>query len=323
MKQLYSNRRKEDYHTKIRAINKRRILEVIIHSGNYGISKSQISLEARIDRKNLTKYLKELTDDNLLRKGPGKQGKYFAETGVFHIVNLNGKFFGELFAEKMLLKKYHLHRSSVTEILRKKGFVDFTHVPHLSPGLDSDTLQLLQTLFELSNTVGGFILFILIQAMNPSNKTLRVKGKSEDEIIESWTAEAISNIVPMLLPMFKTMIETHILKYLVTKDDPYGGLIDYSWKEPFYQLPGKVIEELKTVFKVLYPLLYEDLDNIYQNIPKHIEAEKLYWEYQHNAKKRQATCTHTIVKVHDYDLYGERMKNRYVEHCQICHKTWN
>lgn len=242
---------------------------------------------------------------------------------TFDIVNLNGKFFGELFAEKLLLKKYHLHRSSETEIMRKYGFVDFTYVPHLRPISDSDTLQLLQTLFELSNTVGGFILFVLIQAMNPSNKTLRVKGKSEDEITESWTAEAISNIVHMLLPVFKTIIEPHILKYLVTEDDPYKGMLDYSWKEPFYQLPEQVIERLKIIFRVLYPILNQDLNNIFENVPKHIEAEKLYWEYQHIAKKRQVTCTHTIVKVHDYDLYGERMKNRYVEHCQTCHKTWN
>ena len=96
-----------------------------------------------------------------------------------------------------------------------------------------------------------------------------------------------------------------------------------EWKQPFYQLSEEIINKLKLEYKVLYPLLYADLDNIFENIPKEIEAEKSQVEYNRLATKTQRKCLHEPVQVHDFDLYGERMKNRYVTHCTICHKTWN
>jgi predicted transcriptional regulator len=322
---LSSTDKEEEYHTKIKTVNKRRVLEAIIRVGRLGISKTDVCKDARIDRKNATKYLVELLSEGLIQKSDGKQGKYFATAKIFDDVTLNAKFLGSLFSQKLLLNRYHLPQSTEwIQTLRQSNFVDFSHVPHLRPGVsDLEPLGLLQTLFELSNTIGGYVLFILIQAMNPTNKILRIKGETDDEIIEAWTTESISNIVEMLLPAFKHRIRPHILKNLISKADPYGGLIDYILKEPFYQLPERVINQLQTIFKVLYPLLYFDLDKIFAHVPKEIEADRLFWEYEYIAKKRQASCVHEPQEVHDYDLNGQRMSNRFVMHCRRCHKTWN
>jgi predicted transcriptional regulator len=323
--ELFSPKEKEEkYYVKIKTANKRRVLEAIIRAGKLGISKTDICKYARINRKNVNKYLAQLLQERLIQKSNGKQGKYFATAKIFDDVTLNARFLGRLFSPK-LLNQYHLHnRTQEIKKLRELNFVDFSHVPHLRPEVsDSKLLGLLQTVFELSNTLGGYVLFILIQAMNPNNKVLRTNGETDDEIIEAWSTESISNIVETLLPVFKEKIRPHILKYLISKDDPYSGLIEYNWKEPIYQLPEQVVNQLLTVFKVLYPLLYFDLDNIFSDVPKEIEAERLFWEYSYIAKKRQANCVHELHEVQDYDLYGQRLDMVFVMHCKRCHKTWN
>ena len=81
-----------------------------------------------IDRKNIRKYITRLVKRKLIRRGAGKQGKYFLTSEIFDDVYPNAKFFGRLFAEKHLPKKYNLVK---TKIRRKNCFVDFNFLPIL------------------------------------------------------------------------------------------------------------------------------------------------------------------------------------------------
>ena len=294
-----------------------RILEQIAMAGNVGISHLVLAESVGIDRKNLGKYTTRLVKRKLIRKGAGKQGKYFFTSEIFDDVYMNAKFFGRLFAEKHLPKKYHLVK---TKIRRKNWLVDFSFVPHLKVE-NKETFGLLQTMFELSSSIGAYILYVLIQAMSSENRAIRSKGKIDESFTRIWTREAITSVIDSLLPFFKLIIRNHILRYLETTDGLLGGLIDYEWKEPYFQLPDDIINELNRTLSILYPHLYLDLEQTFHNLPTEVESERTLHEYDKFAHKCQKKCVHDWNKVPDINIYDEQMDSSYVEHCGKCHFT--
>lgn len=301
-----------------------RVLELIIQSGSMGISKIKLARDVPLDRKNLTKYLDRLVQLKLIRKDDGKQGKYYPTNKVFEDVMKNGKFLGNLFAQRLLLKRHHLIGR------RKNSLIDYTRIPLFRPDI-RESFGLVQALFEFSNTIGAYILYVLIQAVNPKNRIVKLEGKPEDLIIESWLTESINGMIQMLLPAFKKIIEPHILEFLIGSEKPedrYRGLVEYNWVEPFFQVSPEVIDKLTKSYHVLYPFLYVDLVSLFDNLPQEIESERHLIEYQEISRKKQSACKHKTVagksllnKINDVDFYGERVGYRYVQHCSRCHYT--
>ncbi|MEP6577195.1 MAG: hypothetical protein ABJB85_12270, partial [Nitrososphaerota archaeon] len=159
----------------------------------------------------------------------------------------------------------------------------------------------------------------------------KLEGKPEDLIIESWLTESINGMIQMLLPAFKKIIEPHILEFLIGSEKPedrYRGLVEYNWVEPFFQVSPEVIDKLTKWYRELYPFLYEDLSNIFENVPQEIESERLQIEYEKISRKIQSACKHRtpagkslLERINDVDIYGERVEQRYVERCSHCHYT--
>ena len=54
-----------------------KIMKVIIGHGDSGIAHLQLAQIIGIDRKNLTSYTKRLMRKGLIKRGKGKQGKYY------------------------------------------------------------------------------------------------------------------------------------------------------------------------------------------------------------------------------------------------------
>lgn len=304
-----------------------RILELVVQSGSIGISKIKLAGDVPLDRKNLTKYLDRLMQLKLIRKGHGKQGKFYPSYEILDNVLVNGKFLSNLFTQRLLLKRHHLVGSDTR---RTNSLIDFTQVPHFRPE-NRESFGLVQGLFEFSNTLGAYILYILIQAINPKNPIVKLGGKTEDLVIESWMTEAINGIIQMLLPAFKKIIEPHILEFLIDSkksEDIYGALIKYNWVEPFFQVTPTVIDRLILGYRMLYPRLYVELSNIFESLPKEIESERLLKEYITISGEKQSACTHRttfgkrlIRRINDVDFYGQRVEYRYVDHCPCCHYT--
>jgi len=292
-------------------------LEQIVTAGNVGISHLVLAKNVGIDRKNLGKYITRLVKRKLIRKGAGKQGKYFFTSEIFDDVDTNAKFFGRLFAERCLPKKYHLVK---TRIKRKNRLVDFSFVPHLKAE-NKETFGLLQTMFELSSSIGAYVLYVLIQAMSSKNRAIRSKGKIDDNFTRIWMREAITSVIDYLLPFFKLSIRNHILRYLESPNGLVGGLIDYEWKEPYFQLSDDITNELNRTLSILYPHLYLDLEETFHNLPTEIESERMLRTYENFVDKQQKVCVHDWNKVHDINIYGEQMDSSYVEHCGKCHAT--
>ena len=110
----------------------------------------------------------------------------FLQVKFLMMSDTNAKFFGRLFAERHLPKKYHLVK---TKIKRKNRLVDFSFVPHLKAE-NKETFGLLQTMFELSSSIGAYVLYVLIQAMSSENKAIRSKGKIDDTLYENMDARS-------------------------------------------------------------------------------------------------------------------------------------
>ena len=110
-------------------------------------------------------------------------------------------------------------------------------------------------LFELSNRIGGFITYILIQAMNPNNigKIIKSKEKSieKDSLIDEWIHKAISSVIPFLGRNFKDSVYKALGKFPTS----YEKRIKYMSKRPFLKFDKKMANESDNAFARLYPLL--------------------------------------------------------------------
>jgi hypothetical protein len=131
----------------------------------------------------------------MITRASGKQGKYFPTANVYQDVLLTANFFGEVSISKLLsIENYVVPEQNQS-----------TYSDYFSLKFTEDS-SLERTIFEFSSKIGAFITYILIQAMNPENEYIiksDEKDLDRDALVQEWTKNAVSSIIPFLLSRFK------------------------------------------------------------------------------------------------------------------------
>jgi hypothetical protein len=184
--------------------------------------------------------MKRLINKRLVKRGSGKQGRYFPVTKAHRGISITADLLTKYFDERIL--------NCEDEFIIES--------PYFKKNIDYNEFELEQALLNFSNIIGGFITYMLIQSMNAANKiTDHIKDNVEKDItVEDWVEDAISQLRPSLLPFFKFMIFPFLQTVAGNVNKMGGGpdkpgnlakvLMNYSFKPPLYTLDDKTIHEL-------------------------------------------------------------------------------
>jgi predicted transcriptional regulator len=288
-----------------------RIMEVITAHRDSGIAHLRLAQIVKINRKNLTPYMKRLTSKGLVKRGKGKQGKYYPTTNGNRGTSITADIFSKAAAGMILADK------------------DFPiDSPFLRNIVTDSTLE--DALFKFSNKIGAIITYFLIQSMNPANKIMGdTKNDEEKDLnVQRWVDDAISSLRPVLLPLFKELIGsllTSLYDGCVNGDGSVnlekGGLafLSYIYDRPRYTLKEKFITELMYAFSKSYPSITNRLEYIRSQLPVVVAEEISHWKYRSYCSKLQKNCRHDYKPPLNKELVVK--SNNRILHCRKCHRT--
>jgi hypothetical protein len=297
------------------------ILKLIIWNSRFGISHQDLADRVGLDRKNLRPYIKRLKSRKMITRAPGKQGKYFPTTIVYQDALLTASLFGELAILRLLnVGNYVVPKENAS-----------TYSDYFSLKFTEDS-GLERALFEFSNKIGAFIIYVLIQAMNPRNGYIiksEEKDLDRDALVQEWVKNAILSIIPLLLVKFKDTIFSDLDSVMPPDLDPKkinDVIMDYLFEKPLFQLKAKTIAELGQKFQALYPIVKYRLDQILEGLPTAIENYQVSTDYFRIRQKVVDTCEHKFqgakerLVLLDGSRYWVPNLNK-IMHCSKCHYT--
>jgi hypothetical protein len=286
------------------------ILEVVrIHGIKGGILHNQLAHIADLDRKSLRKYTRHLMKDGKIRKD-GIHGKYFPTEEAYKDPLLNATLFGDDFRFRLLDKQQDLalYNQIITDVEQEKQ-IDCTTCTSLYKPMFTSEDGIERALFEFSNRIGAFILYALIQAMNPDNNKMSLSARGQDEIVKKWAENSISCILPFLVKDFNDFVYWAIGQYPRGTDER----VKFMNKSPRFVLDKSIISRLLTAFGRLYPRLRYEFDKMITELPEASENYKIYMEELHKKWKQQEICEHVYKKPPTMRLYGY-----YGKQCSKC-----
>lgn len=153
-----------------------------------GISRRRLAEIVGFNEKNLLKYLKELTSEGKIKKA-NKLAHYFPTDEFYKDPLLNAYIFGENISRRFL-------RRPLSNLPKKELGTE-----------ENDELEKL--LSAISNTIGGFIVRLLIEAISEENYTetmKRLSRKDHHVLIQKYVEKGMSPVMPRLVPAFHNLI---------------------------------------------------------------------------------------------------------------------
>jgi hypothetical protein len=239
--------------SKLRELKKRgkllKILNVILIYPEIGISHQKLAEIVKIDRKSLRKYTKWLIEKGLIRR-EGKHGNYFptskSKGGTYASADTLCRQF-----VKMVFDWDDYWQGQATSIPQALKEVTSQYISPRQKTVAGD-INLERILFDFSNTIGGFITYILIQLVNPSIKIEKHVHDLEEESLvkQKWVGDVMSVLSEHLLNIF----------------------IEQTWYHPtnFPQDPRKYtyFGDLTSSFFLAYPELYKKLEILMRKLPE-------------------------------------------------------
>lgn len=291
-----------------------KIMRILRINSDTGVSHIELARTVQIDRKNLSPYMKRLMKKGLVKRGKGKQGKYYPSIKRYREPIVAADLFGKAAIERILAEEEFPVDSSFFKNNSNNGPFEYA-------------------LFKFSNKIGAIITYLLIQSMDPSNKIIE-EGKDDEEKdlnVKRWMDDAVSSFLPHLLPIFKELIVSLFHNFKSLYEDYYdsngsldlhGGAVrslGYAFKRPFYTLDHKFISELVTAFTNSYPSLASGLDKIKAQLPMDVAKQVSRWEYEAYRSQQQTICKHNYKKL--TNLYLPIKSKHNLIHCSKCHKT--
>ena len=209
------------------------------------------------------------------------------------------------------------------------------NIPLDSPffkNIESDN-PLESVLYKFSNKVGAIIVYLLIQAMNLSNKTIidnTKSSKEKDLDVEWWIDDAISFLRRFLLPLFQDLLYSSVADFKSIFDDCANrdGSVDmdkymsYILKfifPPLYTLDEKLISDLMDALSKIYPSITAQLEWVRSQIPRLVAKEVSELQYRQHRSDQQKKCKHIWKEPSNKNILKKSLN--YILHCPNCHKT--
>jgi len=188
---------------------------------------------------------------------------------------------------------------------------------------DSDDYYLERPLLAFSNALGGFLTYVLIQAMNPANKITEGSKNSieQDVMVQTWLEDVISLITPSVIRSFKYWVgsglvfEDHVPLNVSASElfDKEGELfLKFLFERPYAIIEQRLISQLNQAFYKLFPNIHSKFEKIMCKLPKLIQRKEDHAEYMRYKIKQKTVCNHKY----------ERLRNQNnILHCRKCHNT--
>ena len=310
---------------------KNEILQIII---TYFISQNGINQQNLLklvsinDRKYLANLLKELVNEDKIRKTGGKRGSYVPKEDFYTDPLLDAELFGNDFISKILEpgkykvlnedKKWNMLDTKLSYDENGQEFknlydVDFTlYKRYYEPTFGSND-KLEKNIFEFSNMIGAFVTYSIIQSINGDNYRNK-KEVSQQALIESirqYMIKCVGNIVPYLVPKFLGYIQNSFPELQQNKNN-------------FSLLNEDKVRAILNSFCWLYPLLSYDFEKsrgqpyVFNKVPfdtneSSIEYYKQKKSVLYKELKAQEVCRHKF----GYAKYSELIKS-HTKKCSKC-----
>jgi predicted transcriptional regulator len=281
-----------------------------IHSLKGDISHKELAAKVSLDRSNLRKYTNKLMEKGLIRRGKGLQGKYLPTEEPYKDHLFNAFTLGHDFDFNLLKKEEDLVLTDKISVAPE--YRDFRGYRLYYEPKFAKTDKVERTLFEISNRIGAYITFVLLQAMNANNYDNTVPSDEADEAAEEWARTAISQILhSSLLNYFRDSIYKATNRYPIG----YKAQSEYFEQRPRFRLDRDILDHVLPAFNDIYPLLGLELEEIMKTLPKALDVHKQNIKDSHKISQQQKACDHNWIKEE-----VEIGKNRYFKFCVKCHK---
>jgi DNA-binding MarR family transcriptional regulator len=269
-----------------------------------GISHQELADIIDIDRNNLRPYTKRLMRKGLVTRERGKQGKYYPTTKTRRGISLTADI---------------LANSFISNILDKDNF------PIDIPSLNAYRTELELELLRLSNIIGRFIIYVLIQSWNSENKIAQGSRNVKEKAIgiQTWLEDTMSILVRDISSIFFSRVYPHVYPDLESTDGdiPLNPSDEYLHSNEFFKKAVKlsqqtVVSELTNCFSNLFPNLSLELEKTRSKLPELLAQEIKHIKDVAEKRKLQKTCTHDYQIIEKYSYNNHRF-----ERCRKCQKT--
>ncbi|MFY9967411.1 MAG: MarR family winged helix-turn-helix transcriptional regulator [Nitrososphaeraceae archaeon] len=280
-----------------------------------GIHHLDLARKMKIDRKNLTPYMKRLMMKGLVIRGNGKQGKYYPTTKKNRDISVTADLLCKVAAGTIL------------------AYRDFPiDSPYFSSEIidDNDNYSLDNALFMFSNGIGAIITYLLIKSMDRSYDIPGRNTKNDEEKdinVSSWFKDGMSTLGVFLLALFKEYIALPLTissnNYVNENGtvDLHRAVIDimkHRFSHPSYVLDKKSITSLMNSFSRMYPTISTQMDRIQYRLPVAAFWETNHLQYERISYWHQKKCRHMYTLPSNKSLSA---KYENLLHCSKCHKS--
>ena len=211
-------------------INKRRIYNYITDHPD-GVYQHELIDKTKLSRQTVYTLLKKLLNEDKIFN---RNKQYFVEDSVLNSILLFGMIMEDAIGDIGQL----VSRSSASSKYCKQKFANQNHIE--------------KSIFEFANDIGAFIVYILIEAMRPSDNNTIPKDKKK-------------SLVPRLIDrsirshkMYEAFSE--YFKDFISDKQNAEQIHDYCYIMECFELKEEYYKKVIAAFKNIYPIIYDTLE---------------------------------------------------------------
>jgi hypothetical protein len=285
------NKKNRDYLQNYKEEKEQQILDKIyLYSLVGGISRKDLAKEVRLNEKNLWRYITRLKTKKQVKKCDGLKGKLLPTDSIEESYTdplSKAKLLGESFRRKVLFSNKFLVTTEDKVEFPFKYCIDYTIYKRYFEPKFKDTDLLEKMLFEFSNRIGAYIVYVLTWAMTQENNEIH-NSEHIEEIVKKVVMTAVSRILPASILQFRESVFKGIGQYPIG----FEAKVQYMNESPSYILSKKVVDQVKRAILHLYPRVYYELQLMTEYLPMELASKKRFEEELKNKRLLQKTCHH-------------------------------
>ena len=281
-----------------------KIIECLAFAPSNGMSKQDLIQHTGFDQTTIYRRTKVLEDKGILKIiKKGQRTSYILTNDVLKDKFLSAIIIGRISFKELIKKKIGIDNYGFR--FPSKDNNQFYTI-NMKPGRDD--LELL--LFDYSKTIGSFIIFLLIYLIGSNDITYKNMNEIErNNVIQNILEKTIHKWLFNLLGN-KYFIKTiHQSIYLLSSID-----LKEEQKDLQNHFFDKLIfDKIMSSFENLFPDVFSVMNNLMSELPKRIESEKEFLDFENDRYLKSTKCEHK---------YGKKERNE-GKTSQICEKCGN
>jgi Fe2+ or Zn2+ uptake regulation protein len=279
-----------------------KIIESLVFAPSKGISKQNLIQNTGFDQSTIyrrTKVLEKKGFVKIIKKG--QRTSYILTNDVLRDRFLSAIIIGRISYKELIKKKIGIDNYGFR--FPSKDNNQF-YIINMKPGRDD--LELL--LFDYSRNIGSLIIFLLIYLIGSNDNAYKNTSEIErNKVIQSVLEMTIRKWLSNLLgnKYFINTIHQSInllssIGLKVAQKDLQNNFFD-----------KRIFDKIMSSFEKLFPDVFSVMNNLIQELPKRIESEKEFLNFENDKYLRSTKCEHKYGK-------KERNEGKTLQTCEEC-----